>query len=494
METVTGIVERVLFRNDDFTIALLKKENGETVKVTGQLYGTDKSERITVYGEWHTHPKYGRQFRVERWERPMPKGEEQVISYLSSRFIKGCGRKRAEQIVRCLGDQALERIVNEGAACLTGIRGIGPKHAERIAESVRSSLEVQRVMMALLPYGLTSHMVAKLHQQYGAECVDIVRRNPYKLTELDMIGFDRADEIAAAVGVSPSSPYRIAAAILHVLNEACYEGGHCFVPAEELIRKTTVALEKRGAVGMQTIRDELEQLAAHGWVVWEDEAVYPKHLYVYETKLAEKLACLARRDGEAVPSAVLENEIRRYQAEHRMILAEGQRDAIREMFRRQLLILTGGPGTGKTTTVKAMIELYRRLYPGARIGLAAPTGRASRKLAEVTGLNAETVHMLLGFRPGEEPEYGEHLPLPYDLLVVDEWSMADVQLAYYLFRAVGLRTKVILVGDADQLPSVGPGNVLRDMIDAGRKRWRSRCGTTGSPNAIRGCRNGSRHL
>ena len=466
MTNLTGKIVQFLHRTNDFAIAIMDTGE-ERIKILGALYGVDKGEVITVRGEWRTHPKYGRQFAVDRWERPMPQTKDQIVSYLSSRYVKGCGKKRAKLIVQHLGDRALERIMNEGAACLFGIKGIGPKQAEQIAESVKSSFEVQQVMMALLTYGLTPNMVAKLYKKYGSQSVEVVQKNPYKLTELDLIGFVTADDIAEKMGVSPSSPYRIEAAIQHVLTETCYSGGHCFVPVDELIRAVTFVLGRKGKVTEDMVRHGLEEMAVYDRVIWEGDAVYPKHLHVYETKLAQKLAYMAGRSGEAVSSAVIENEIRRYQAEHRMILAEGQRDAIREMFRRQIMILTGGPGTGKTTTVRAMIGLYRRLYPKARIGLAAPTGRASRRLAEVTGLPAETIHMMLGFRPGEEPEYGEHLPLPYDLLIVDEWSMADIQLACYLFGAISLRTKVILVGDADQLPSVGPGNVLRDMIDAG---------------------------
>ena len=467
MTEYTGKVVHFLHRNEDFAIALMETGKGERVKILGSLYGVDKGEVVTVRGEWRTHPKHGKQFTVHHWERPMPKTRDQIVAYLSSKYVKGCGSKRVEQIVRHLGDTALERIMNEGAACLIGIKGIGTKHAGQIAESIRNSFELQKVMMALLPYGLSPNMVAKLYKHYGSQSVEVVHRNPYKLTELDLVGFIIADEIAAKIGINPSSPYRIDAAIQYVLTETCYNGGHCYVPVDELIRNVTSLLNRKGVVSEDTVRHGLEELAAHDRIVWEAGAVYPKHLYVYETKLAQKLAYMVGRSGEAVSSAVIENEIRRYQAERRMIMSEGQRDAIRELFRRQIMILTGGPGTGKTTTVQAMIELYRRLYPGARIGLAAPTGRASRRLAEVTGLQAETIHMLLGFRPGEEPEYGEHLPLPYDLLIVDEWSMADVQLSHYLFRAIGMRTKVVLIGDSDQLPAVGPGNVLHDMIDAG---------------------------
>lgn len=466
MNEYTGKVTHILCRNDDFAIVLLETRH-ERIKVIGSLFGIDKGEVITVRGEWQEHAKYGKQLAVQHWERPMPKTTDQIVSYLSSKYVKGCGKKRAEQIVRHLGDQALDRIMTEGAACLIRIKGIGQIQAEQIVESVKSSFEIQQVMMALLPYGLTPNMVAKLYKQYGSQSVEVIQKNPYKLTELDMIGFLTADEIAAKVGIQSSSPYRIDAAIQHVLTEKCYGGGHCFVPVDELVSGVTTLLDRRETVSESAVRDRLEEMAVYERVVWEDDVVYPNYLYMYETKLAEKLAYMVRRNGEAMPSAVIENEIRRYQAEHQIILAEGQREAIRQLFLRQIMILTGGPGTGKTTTIQAMIELYRKKFPKAQIGLAAPTGRASRKLSEVTGLPAETIHAFLGFRPGEQPEYDEHHPLPDDLIIVDEWSMADLQLAYYLFRAVSLRTKVVLVGDSDQLPAVGPGNVLSDMIAAG---------------------------
>jgi len=462
----TGRITHFLCRNDDFVIAILETRNGERIKIVGSLYGADKGEVVTVRGVWQNHARYGKQFAVQHWERPIPKTADQIVAYLSSKFVKGCGKKRAEEIVRHLGNRALDRIMTEGSACLIGIKGIGAKQAEQIVESVKGSFEIQQIMMELLPYGLTANMVAKLYKQYGSQSVEIVRKNPYKLTELDLIGFLTADDIAAKVGISPSNPYRIDAAIQHVLTETCYGGGHCFIPVHELLTNVTALLSRRGTVEESTVHQELEEMAAYDRVVWEDDVVYPEHLHVYETKLAEKLAYLVRRSGEAMPS-IIESEIRRYQAEHQIILAEGQREAIRELFRRQIMILTGGPGTGKTTTVQTMIELFRKACPEAQIGLAAPTGRASRKLAEVTGLPADTIHGMIGYRPGKLPDYDEHLPLPYDLVIVDEWSMTDLQLAYYLFRAISLRTKVVLIGDSDQLPAVGPGNVLSDMIAAG---------------------------
>jgi exodeoxyribonuclease V alpha subunit len=258
------------------------------------------------------------------------------------------------------------------------------------------------------------------------------------------------------------SPYRLNAALQHVLNETCYKGGHCFVFEHDLIERTKELL--RG-VPEQDIETELQLMAAHEQVIWEEDKVYPKHLYIYENKLAHKLAYMANRAGVAMSK--LDYTMREYQLKHGLVLAEKQREAIRELFRQQLLIVTGNPGTGKTTVVKAMVDIYSKQYPKAKIGLCAPTGRAARKLGELTGLDSETIHMMLGFRPGEEPMYNETLPLPFDLICIDEVSMMDIQLSYYFFNAIGSKTKVVLIGDSDQLPSVGPGNVLRDAIAAG---------------------------
>ncbi|MNW46807.1 ATP-dependent RecD-like DNA helicase [compost metagenome] len=470
LETSTGHVvyfihprNGSLSEENNFGIARWQPENGgEPIAIKGNLFGVNKGERIAVHGNWENHAKYGQQFAVEHWERPLPKTKDQIVSFLSSKFVKSCGKKTAELIVHKLGDQALDRIMNEGSACLTGIKGIGVKSASKIADSIKSNFEIQQIMMTLLPYGITADTVTKMYKQWGTECVDIVRRNPYRLTEIRLIGFLKADEIARAIGIGMDSPYRLNAALQHILNETCYGAGHCFVFERDLIKRTKELLI---GVPVQDIETELQLMSAHEQVIWEDNKIYLEHLYTYENKLAHKLACMAIRSGEAMP--FLEPMIREYQLQQGIVLAEKQREAVREMFRQQLLIITGNPGTGKTTVVKAMIDIYKKHYPDATIGLCAPTGRAARKLGELTGMDSSTIHMMLGFRPGSEPEYGDNMPLPFDLIFTDEVSMKDLQLAYHLFQAIGPNTKVVLIGDSDQLPSVGPGNVLHDMIAAG---------------------------
>lgn len=469
LESATGHISYFIFprngkltEDNDFCIANFKPEAGEDFAIKGSLFGVHTDERITVYGKWVVHSKHGKQFEIEHWERPLPKTKEQIVSFLSSKFVKGCGKKKAEAIVQKLGEQTLDRIMNDGMNCLVGIKGIGAKYATQIADSIKANFEIQQIMMALLPFGITAETVTKAYKKWGSECVKIIHRNPYMLTEIRLIRFLKADEIAKSIGVNSDSPYRLNAALHYVLNDMCYGRGHCYVPSSELI---TTAVDVLKDVSDDALLSELQLMSAHEQVIWEEDNIYPAHLYVYENKLAHKLACMTNRSGGAMPS--VENSIKQYQMKHGIVLAEKQREAIREMFRQQILIVTGNPGTGKTTVVNAMIETYRQQNPNAKIGLCAPTGRAARKLGELTGLDSETIHMMIGFRQGKEPAYDEEIPLPFDLIFVDEVSMKDLQLAHYLFQAIGPNTKVVLIGDSDQLPSVGPGNVLHDMIAAG---------------------------
>ncbi|MDN4617688.1 ATP-dependent RecD-like DNA helicase [Paenibacillus sp. PsM32] len=448
----------------DFGIAhfQLDKKEQEPVVIKGSLFGVGKNERITIYGTWETHAKHGQQFAVTHWEHPLPTTTEQVITFLSSKFVKGCGKKRAELILQHLGEQAIEQIMHEGADCLLRIRGIGQKNATKIADSIKQNYEIQQVMMTLLPYSMTAELISKAYVTWGAECIDIIRRNPYRLTELPMIGFLKADTIAIQIGMDVDSPYRLNAALHHVLHEMCYGNGHCYLLEQELIDRTVQLLR---TVHKRKIYTELQWMVAHEQVIAEGDRVYPKSLYIYERNLAYKVSCMMQRPAQAVPA--LNHLIWEYQREHRIVLAEKQREAIQVLFMHHLLIITGNPGTGKTTTVQALLAIYQQKYPDTKIALCAPAARAARRLGEITQHHSETLHLLLNLRPGQQQKYGESLPLPFDLVIVDETSMMDLQLAYYLFQAISPKTKVVLIGDSDQLASVGPGNVLRDLIAAG---------------------------
>lgn len=384
--------------------------------------------------------------------------------------MKGCGEKRAKQIVDVLGENALDIIMQEGEDCLLPIRGIGHQKASSIVTSVRSSFEVQQIMMELSKYGISTSIVVKAYKEFGSNTLDIIKRNPYQLTKLDLIGFLKADEIAKRLGIMPNSMFRIESCVDYMLKKMCFDFGHCFIPEVELIDGVLKVLNHNTDVHIT--RDEVEQgifqLEENGRVIIEEGGIYPPFLYRSEKRLAQRLLRFMRSGSDNVNMAAIDAAIKDYQVRFKMVLAEGQREAIRKLFTENLLILTGGPGCGKTASVKAVIDVYQRLHSVARIALAAPTGRASRKLTEVTGLDAATIHRLINFRPGEEPEFNESNPLEADLLIVDEISMMDIQLADLLFRAINPnKTKVLLVGDQDQLPSVNPGNVLKDMLDAG---------------------------
>lgn len=466
-----GELGRIIYRNDDFLIAILETEQGIEQVIKGSVLGVNKGEELIVHGEWTVHPKYGRQFEIERWERPLPATKEQAIVFLSSGLIKGCGPKRAKMIVNHLGSSAVEVMMEQGESAIQHIKGIGEKNARTIINSVKSNFEVQKIIGELSQYGISTNMAMKIYKEYGSNTVSVVKENPYLLTKLDLVGFLKADEIARKVGVSPLSGYRVEACVDYVLKEKCMSLGHCYLPENELIEQTLKVLNHNQSenerVTWEDVSQSIYQLELKGRLIFEDGCVYPKYLHTYETTIACKLSKLTRcRDGEAMPEK-LDARIKDYQRRHGIVLAEQQREAIRQLFWNNVLILTGGPGTGKTTVTKALIDIYRQKNRNTYIGLCAPTGRAARRLAEVTGMKASTIHSMIGFRQGEEPEYNRHNPLTYDFVIVDEVSMMDIQLAHFLLEAVKPGTKVLFVGDVDQLPSVNPGNFLKDMIEAG---------------------------
>lgn len=466
MNEYTGVITRIFFKKDDFIIGLLETDT-EEIKFTGNIYGIGKNEDLTIKGEWVKHHKYGEQLQVKEWERPMPKTREQVISFLSSGLIKGVGKSRAETIVDKLGEQAIDIINRDGEIALDGIKGIGKKTAKGIAESIKNTFEVQEIVSQLTVYGISTNTTLKLYREYGSSTAETVLRNPYVMTEVDGVGFLKADEIARKIGIMPTSGYRINACIDYVLKRTCNSKGHSYVYESELISETLLALNHNSHIevsndevmqGIYALEDKL--------LVIEEEKVYPKYLFEYELGLAQKLSKMrGSRDGEAMTS--LDKHIKSYQKKNSIILADKQREAIKLLMKEQILILTGGPGTGKTTVVKAMIDIYKKIYPKSIIRLAAPTGRASRKLEESTGYEAMTIHRMIGYRQGELPEYHHDNRLAGDLIVIDEMSMVDIQLAYWLINAVENKSKILFIGDTDQLPSVGPGNVLKDMIKSG---------------------------
>jgi len=469
MNSYIGKVAKVLYRNGDFLIAKMQTEEEEELVIKGSIFGVDKGEEILVQGDWETHPKFGIQLAVTFWERPIPQTKDQIIAFLASSLVKGCGAKQAVIIAEQLGEDALSIISQQGEQSLINIKGIGQKRASNIVESVRSTFEVQRIIAELLVFGITASMAMRLYKEYQSNTVAILLENPYKLTELNLIGFLKADEVARKMGISPLSGFRIDACVNYLLKKTCFNSGHCYVLEDELLRDAEQALNHNTVEADKVSMDELAQSIyrlEEKHIVIEDNCVYPKFLFTYEDRLARKLSEMkGSRDGVALP--MLDKQIIKYQKKQGIILAEKQRDAIRRLFEEQMLILTGGPGTGKTTVIRAMLDMYKRMHPENIICLAAPTGKASRQLSEVAGHDAFTIHRLIGYQQGEIPTYNWQDKLSCDLLVVDEMSMVDVQLASLLTDALENDTKILFVGDRDQLPSVNPGNVLSDMIHSG---------------------------
>ncbi|MGQ9779232.1 MAG: SF1B family DNA helicase RecD2 [Bacillota bacterium] len=470
MPVIEGSVERITFYNEEnsFTVAKFQQEpDGTLTTIVGNLPGISVGETLRLTGEWINHPEYGRQFQVEAVERVAPATLVGMERYLGSGLIKGIGPVTAKKIVRAFGLAALD-IIRARPERLTQIEGIGPKKAERIAQAVQAQKEISEIMVFLQGCGITPVMATKIYRAYGRHAIAMIRENPYRLAdEVYGIGFKTADAIAAKLGVVATSPHRIKAGVVFLLNEFCREGGHVYAPEEEFSATAASELGVPENLVHQAISTLLEEREL--FVERDREGrnfLYPAPFYHAERGVAARLIELLRqplplRPGD--PEALLD----RLTAADGIRLTAAQRRAILMALQHGVTIITGGPGTGKTTTVRSLLRLYAAF--GLRFLLAAPTGRAAKRLAETTGHEAKTIHRLLefGYNDGARGFLrNEERPLETDALILDEVSMIDLPLFYQLLKAVAPGTRLVLVGDADQLPSVGPGNVLRDLIAA----------------------------
>jgi exodeoxyribonuclease V alpha subunit len=433
----------------------------DPVTIVGTVLSLTPGETLRVHGRWSHHPKYGEQFRVERYEPVIPATVAGIQRYLGSGMIKGIGRGLADRLVTAFGADTLQ-VIEEVPARLREVDGIGPKRSERIAAAWAEQRDIREVMLFLQGHGVSPAYAVKIFKTYGQEAIRTVRENPYRLArDIRGIGFKTADKIAREVGVPADSPLRAAAGILHTLNELTDEG-HVYVPEGELLQAAEEGLEIPAAL----LPDALASLAEDKAVVIEPapagRAVYLAALHAAEKQLARRATELLRAPRHVPPTDV-SPALGAVEQKTGLHLSDEQRHAVRLAFQEKLLILTGGPGTGKTTILKAVIRLLegQRL----RMHLASPTGRAAKRLAEVTGHEATTLHRLLEWNPREGGfvRNSRH-PLETDVVVVDEVSMIDVVLAHHLLQAIPLTASLLLVGDADQLPSVGPGTVLQDLL------------------------------
>lgn len=467
MEKLAGYVEHIIYRNTENGYTVLNLVSGEEeITCVGTFSAIAEGENIEADGEYTDHPTYGRQFKVESFEEKAPEDEEAIERYLGSGAIKGVGLALAARIVRRFKEDTF-RIIEEEPERLAEIKGISERKAMEIADQVNQKRDLRQAMIFLQQYGITMNLAVKVYQAYGQEVYGIIKENPYRLADdIEGVGFRTADEIASRVGIRMDSDFRIRSGILYVLLQATGEG-HTYLPEEELTRRTVQLLE----VSSEQIEKQYMDLAIERKIIMkqtEDERtqIYAASFYYMEANTATMLKQLNVRYD--VPDVEIEQRIRNIEKLTEMELDEHQVTAVKEAVRNGLLVITGGPGTGKTTTINTIIKYFE--LEGMDIFLAAPTGRAAKRMSETTGVEARTVHRMLELSGGVEGSAGfernEQNPLETDVIIVDEMSMVDITLMHSLLKAVAVGTRLILVGDVNQLPSVGPGSVLKDIIDS----------------------------
>jgi exodeoxyribonuclease V alpha subunit len=484
-DNFSGSIERVTYYNPENGYSVLRVrpdqhnvpgQNREgLVTVVGNLPELAPGEYIRLRGRWETHPQHGLQFASEYCEQTLPATIEGIRRYLGSGLIRGIGPRLAEKIVAQFGVDTLDVIENR-ADQLSQVADIGPKRTAQIVAAWEEQKQIKEIMLFLHGHGVSTNLAVKIYKQYGQNALQIVQNDPYRLArDIYGVGFKTADRIARALGLPADHPSRIEAGVVYALNEMS-GNGHVYSPRETLIQKASALLEVAGDLIPPALErlsrddrvrlDILPDLDAAGegnHSLREETAVYLTPFYFSETGVAERLRALAGAPSNLVnPQSNLPGTDA-FSLLDPQLSAE-QRAAIQIALGRPVSVLTGGPGTGKTTTIKSLIaalEMEHRRY-----ALAAPTGRAAKRLSESTGRPARTIHRLLGFKPGEGFKYNPDNPLPLDFLVVDEVSMLDVVLANQLLKALPLGAHLLLVGDVDQLPSVGAGDVLRDVIDS----------------------------
>jgi exodeoxyribonuclease V alpha subunit len=531
MDTLRGVIERITYHNEEngYTVAKLSPEFAHRtsisaereVAIIGNMLGVHVGESVELTGRWTVHPDYGKQFAVEQMKQVLPATVAGMEKYLGSGLIRGVGPKTAKRIVAHFGVETLD-VIEETPDRLVEVPGVGRHRAHVIKQAWAEQRAIKEVMLFLQSYGVSTSLATKIYKEYGDDAVAVVKSNPYRLArDIYGIGFLTADKIAQAMGLPADSPQRVAAGVAYALNEAS-EDGHLFLPVDKLVAAAAELLHVDPAqvsLGITALWTDAqvkvapspgaEALDAAGWraggpeteatsgaapisrlvaeqgqlyaadtvmqarqLLQRDAAVYLTPLYYSEAGVANRLQ---RIQGVTAPYLAAfprytegdwATALAQSEAANGFPLAPQQRTAVRTALTRPLTVLTGGPGTGKTTTVRTILQLCER--ERCRVLLAAPTGRAAKRLSETTGREAKTIHRLLEFKPAEGMAFQRHEenPLEADLVIVDEASMLDVVLTNHLLKAIPLGAHLLLVGDVDQLPSVGPGNVLGDIIAA----------------------------
>ena len=481
MQKIRCVVERITYQNPENGYTVLKcrvKDHSDLVPVIGNMIDVNVGSVLIVEGDWKVDAKYGRQFTAQNWEETLPATVYGMEKYLGSGLIRGVGPKYAKKIVQKFGTDTFA-VIEDHIELLIEIEGIGRKRIQMIAQSWERQKEVKNVMLFLQEHQVSTAYAARIYKQYGSESIAVIRENPYRLADdIWGIGFKTADQIAGKLNFGKESFVRLRSGLMYTLSQLADEG-HVFAEKQQLIDRASELLE----ASPETVIMTMDEMLHKGDLILEkkisprdgggDAAVYLPPFYFAEIGVAGKLKKLAvspAADFAACGVSLLGNEalsvdISAVQAKTGMEYDEIQADAIRLAATSKVMVLTGGPGTGKTTTTHGIIAAYRAY--GLRILLAAPTGRAAKRMTETTGLEAKTIHRLLECKPPEGYQKNEENPLEGDVLIVDECSMIDMILMNALLKAIPPTMRLVLVGDIDQLPSVGAGNVLRDIIDSG---------------------------
>ena len=467
MAQLRGIVDRITFQNEEngYTVARLQVEgstayNNRLATIVGEMLSINPGETVILEGEWTTHKQYGAQFKIESYQTVHPSTVEGMRRYLGSGLIKGIGPVTAKRIVDHFGKEALD-VIERDPKRLVEVEGLGAKRAKWIIKAWEDQREIHNVMLFLQSHEVGTGYAVKIWKKYGQKAVELIRENPYRLSvDVWGIGFLTADRIAQKMGIPAHSDRRIQAGLLHVLNEAADKEGHVFLPEDALIESCAEALD----VPVDAIAPCVAQLLSEESIVVDDKRVYLPHLYYAEQGAATR--CYQLSQVQRIELGNIPAEIKAIEQRDGVTFAPRQKLALEKALSHNLLVLTGGPGTGKTTTIKGLIALLEAR--NKKIALAAPTGRAAKRMSEATGHEAKTIHRLLKFSPSEMVfEKNFENPLEIEALIVDEISMVDTVLMNSLLRAVPISASVVLVGDVDQLPSVGAGNVLKDVIASG---------------------------
>lgn len=432
------------------------------IKAVGYCLPTSDKMKYRMEGKWSKNAKHGIQFEVERYEEVITPTKEGIIAYLASGQIKGVGKKTAERIYDAFGQDTLQVLDKEPKKLLT-VHGISEKKLKKILDSYLANRGARDVIAFLAPHGVTPNRAVKLYREYGEETMDIVRNHPYRLCEMAGIAFRTADKLAMSMGIDPRSPERVDEALMYTLTEA--EGrGHLCLQKQEYLKCCLKLLDTAGLTEAM-LAERANKLIQEERIVIYADGVFRSRTARTESNLAYEIVRKLR--GHVPAYENLETAISEEERKLHFRLAPEQRSAVQMALTTKLCVITGGPGTGKTSVQKVLLNLYKARFPAAKIACCAPTGKAARRMEQSTGVAASTVHRVLGLLANEDGQYGEPEQLDADLILVDEVSMLDIYLAENLLKAIPQHARLILVGDSDQLPSVGPGAVLKEIIDSG---------------------------